>query len=201
MEDFYFYTCVVALIILLLLLTLVGITVSYSKGSQVFPPTLGTCPDYWQPVSGTYTGQDACGNAFNISPDYCVYTGSSTANVNNGDANFMSGTSPDTNHVLPGSDALTDIARAGVSAYLVKGGLGNYTSTGQSPNAKIIPKPNIGSSVVGDQYIIQMNNNDSQWTNYPVYSSMGLSPRCVKRKWANDKGIVWDGVSNYNGCQ
>jgi hypothetical protein len=201
MEDFYFYSCVVALIILLLLLTLVGITVSYSKGKQVFPPTLSTCPDYWQPVAGTFQGNDASGGAFNISPDYCVYTGSSTDNTNSGDANFIE--SPDNNKIMPGRDALTEISRAGVSSYLVKGGLGSsYTNTGISPNPSIIPKPkHTQETAVGDQYIIQMNNNDSQWTNYPNYSTMGLTPRCVKRRWANERGIVWDGVSNYNGCQ
>ena len=23
---------------------------------------------------------------------------------------------------------------------------------------------------------------------------------CDKKKWANENGIVWDGVSNYNSC-
>jgi hypothetical protein len=47
MEDFYFYTCVVALIILLLMLTMVGITISYGNKIKIFPPTQSSCPDYW----------------------------------------------------------------------------------------------------------------------------------------------------------
>lgn len=25
--------------------------------------------------------------------------------------------------------------------------------------------------------------------------------RCEKKTWANDNGIMWNGVSNYNGCE
>ena len=25
--------------------------------------------------------------------------------------------------------------------------------------------------------------------------------RCDKKKWANNNGIMWSGVSNYNGCE
>lgn len=40
-----------------------------------------------------------------------------------------------------------------------------------------------------------INFNSSKW------DSAGSSALCAKRDWANTFGIVWDGVSNYNGCQ
>lgn len=33
----------------------------------------------------------------------------------------------------------------------------------------------------------------------PAWSASGSS-RCAQKKWANDNGIVWDTVSNYNQC-
>lgn len=43
---------------------------------------------------------------------------------------------------------------------------------------------------------VQMNGNDDKWTSlYP-----GVTVRCAKQKWALDRGIVWDGVTNFNGC-
>jgi hypothetical protein len=32
------------------------------------------------------------------------------------------------------------------------------------------------------------------------WASTGLSKTCAQKNWANQNGIVWDGVSNYNGC-
>jgi hypothetical protein len=46
------------------------------------------------------------------------------------------------------------------------------------------------------QAYIQMKGNDASWNAYYP----GMTTRCAKRKWAIDNGIVWDGVSNYNGC-
>ena len=42
------------------------------------------------------------------------------------------------------------------------------------------------SNNVVTQYI---DFSDSKWTGV-----------CDKRKWANENGIVWDGISNYNSC-
>lgn len=32
------------------------------------------------------------------------------------------------------------------------------------------------------------------------WSNTGLSSDCAKQKWANSRGILWDGISNYNQC-
>ena len=44
-----------------------------------------------------------------------------------------------------------------------------------------------------DGGIIDFNNNG--------WSSGGTNAVCNKKKWANVNGIVWDGVTNFNGCQ
>jgi len=37
-------------------------------------------------------------------------------------------------------------------------------------------------------------------THYIDFKSDDWSGICSKRKWANENGIVWDGISNYNNC-
>lgn len=37
-------------------------------------------------------------------------------------------------------------------------------------------------------------------TNFVDFTNNGWKGICSKKKWANDNGIVWDGVSNYNSC-
>jgi hypothetical protein len=41
-------------------------------------------------------------------------------------------------------------------------------------------------------------NNASLWGNLTAYK--GLPIRCAQKKWADGLGIVWDGITNYNGC-
>ena len=37
--------------------------------------------------------------------------------------------------------------------------------------------------------------------NDPLWSTIGKSPICAKKSWANTNTIAWDGVSNYNSCE
>ena len=39
-----------------------------------------------------------------------------------------------------------------------------------------------------------INFSDAGW------SVGGMASVCAQKKWANQSGIVWDGVTNYNGC-
>ena len=34
----------------------------------------------------------------------------------------------------------------------------------------------------------------------PKWSAGGLTPVCEQKKWANKNNILWDGISNFNGC-
>ena len=40
-------------------------------------------------------------------------------------------------------------------------------------------------------------DSGATWT---TGSNTGLSAQCSMKKWANMYGIMWDGISNYNGC-
>ena len=47
MESFQKIILLVAVIVLIITLVFIGITLSYSKSSQVWPPMVPECPDYW----------------------------------------------------------------------------------------------------------------------------------------------------------
>jgi hypothetical protein len=48
MDNFYTIVLVVAILILIIVLTYVGILMSYGEGTQSYPGTSTTCPDYWK---------------------------------------------------------------------------------------------------------------------------------------------------------
>ena len=64
------------------------------------------------------------------------------------------------------------------------------------------------SSKSGDIY--ENNKSTLTTTSTPGYDEMGntidfddakwYTGPCMKKKWANQYNIVWDGVSNYNDC-
>ena len=48
MNSFQVIVLSIAVVILILVLTFVGVLMSRTTGSTVFPPTANDCPDYWQ---------------------------------------------------------------------------------------------------------------------------------------------------------
>lgn len=158
MEDFYFYSCVVALVILILMLTMVGITISYGNRLKVYPPSQNGCPDYWQ-VGDTNALNNNNMESGAAATEYCRVPALSGTNI--------------------GVDFLNTTTGAPDDWSEIRGNIGgNTAATGNN------------------SYYIRFNGNDTKWnTWYP-----GLTTRCAKRKWALDNSIVWDGVSNFNGC-
>ena len=167
MEDFYFYACIVALVILILILTMVGITISYGQGAQLLPLTAAKCPDYWTP-----------------SGDYCLYPPSLNG-TNRGSSDFINGSNN-----YPSTEDTGNLIVLNTKT---------VTSAG---NINFTPNDIPGDVGTNGKLYIKMNNNDASWNSADFYSGTfaGLTPRCAKRQWANLNGIVWDGVTNYNGC-
>jgi hypothetical protein len=63
-------------------------------------------------------------------------------------------------------------------------------------------------SIYGTDNTINLNTNSTYGFNNGIvnfndngWSSGGTNALCNKKKWANMNNIVWDGVTNYNGCQ
>ena len=164
MEDFYFYSSVVALVILIVILTLLGITISYGNTTKRYPRNASQCPDYW-----TADG------------DYCLYPlPDADANRGSSEYNIFTDTAA--------TDDDIDILRALGS--VATNGATSYSGTSFNPDNLRTVKSGNG------RLAVRLNNNDASWNSLFT----GLTPRCGKRKWALESGIVWDGITNYNGC-
>ena len=166
MEDFYFYSIVIAIVVLICVLTVIGLSITTGNLAKKFPPIENECPDYWE--QGTADSLLA-GNVRSpaVPSDYCKYPKS----INKGDNTFNTGMTfdPDTNNSGKEWNNITQ----------------NYGGVTLSDSSE------------RRQFYVRFRGNDASWnTIYP-----GLSVRCAKRKWAKDRGIIWDGVSNYNGCE
>ena len=170
MDDFYFYACVIALIILIILLSMIGIAISYSKKLLIYPPSYKNCPDYWTEGDGT---------PGNGEPGHCLYPYVSTYK-NRGSEDFVK----NNNNALPNNEDYLELNKL---AYIVYG------------NTNTTPLP-INSADPIHKYYIKMNGNDASWNTIYGNAYAGLTARCAKRKWAIENGIVWDGITNYNGC-
>ena len=184
MEDFYFYTLVVAVILLIVMLTMIGITMSYKNSLQSFPPTDNKCPDYWE-----------------IAPEgYCRYPGSGTATttINYGNDDFIASTATKLLHTDITLN-YTDTANSDLSAKVSDDS--TYTKAINVANRnEAITK--IGNSGAGDGFLyLKLNNDDDRWQKIEGNAYAGLSTRCDKKKWAQKYGLHWDGITNYNGCK
>jgi hypothetical protein len=89
----------------------------------------------------------------------------------------------------------------------------DYWPSGVDPSSCAIPVS--GSKNTGSIYDIHNNNAILlNGTNTPGYGSInkaitfsdkgwsagGSNTACAQKKWANQYGIQWDGISNFNGC-
>jgi hypothetical protein len=179
MEDFYFYTIVIALIILIVMLTMIGIILSYGNETKVYPPIQNEAPDYWSKASADEFGANDAAIAddgINL-PAGTVQTNFFKVPIgqtNPGNSNFQNGSIVNTEYWTVADNTANKKKPA---------------NCGGITGVKITKSGN-------ENYYIQFIGNDAEWTAaYP-----GLTVRCAKQKWALDRGIVWDGVTNFNGC-
>ena len=47
METFYLTVLIIAAIVLILILIFIGILLNKGNTNLAYPPSFGTCPDYW----------------------------------------------------------------------------------------------------------------------------------------------------------
>jgi len=208
MEDFYFYTLVVAVILLIVMLTMIGITMSYKNSLQSFPPTDNKCPDYWE-----------------IAPNgYCKYPGSGTGGINYGNKLFYNtsatkllkeydGTTKtgvdlvyaDNTESNGGNELFARVSYDNdYSHYTGDAGSSVVSATNFATAKSRIDKVANGGAGAGTGngfLFLKLNNDDDRWQKIETNAYAGLSTRCAKKKWAQKYGLQWDGITNYNGCK
>jgi len=125
----------------------------------------------------------SCPDYWTASGDFCQFPNASGSN--RGNSEFIG--SGQAGPYPTGNGELAILGNLGSVGYSTSDG------TGTALTGSTLTSTNISTS--GSLYT-RMNGNDAEWN--AIYS--GITPRCAKRKWALESGIVWDGVSNYNGC-
>ena len=125
----------------------------------------------------------SCPDYWTASGDFCQFPNSSGAN--RGNSEFIGG-------------APAGPYPAGQGELAILGNLGSVGYKGADGTGTLLKGPTLTTSEIGTggSLYVRMNGNDASWN--AIYP--GITPRCAKRKWALESGIVWDGVSNYNGC-
>ena len=71
------------------------------------------------------------------------------------------------------------------------------TPTGKSIN---VGDNSFTSNDDGKTYGLSSDSNSINF-NDPSWGKYSESAICAQQKWANYRGILWDGVSNYNSCK
>lgn len=161
MDPFFMYVSIGALVLLILILVVIGVAMSQIQSLDPFPPTMNTCPDYWDVSSNpAYCGVPLDTNMKNYG---YIQTKSSG---NNREVNPLNNENIGMCTAPSGFGCKTD---------------GTYFDLKPATNSKF-------------QYI-KLNNNSSWSTLYP-----GITERCAQRSWAQTMNVMWDGVTNYNGC-
>lgn len=72
--------------------------------------------------------------------------------------------------------------------------IGTYTIRNDTTIGKTIGLSDTDSPFSTDASHNTFSPTNSSW------SSLGMSAVCAQQQWANKNRIVWDGISNYNGC-
>jgi hypothetical protein len=89
----------------------------------------------------------------------------------------------------------------------------DYWTMSSDLSACMIPKQNSGVSNLGNIYDSAGNNMLTSANTFGLASDKskinfsdkgwnlgGVSAVCGQKNWARANGIVWDGISNFNGC-
>jgi hypothetical protein len=123
-----------------------------------------------------------CPDYWTASGDYCRFPG--TGETNRGNSDFLGSGAAGP---YPSDPELLILGNLGSVGYSAANGSGtSYTGAN-------LTSSNLNTA---GSLFVRMNNNDASWNS--IYT--GITPRCAKRKWALESGIVWDGITNYNGC-
>jgi hypothetical protein len=219
MEAFYIVVLTIAAAVLIIILTTVGVAIRKANQDVKWPPTGGRCPDGWEEdvttPSKCYLRSDMI-NSGNVTPESTGPSGVTTANGAKGYAfpenynGWLVGNKwrecgsidriegkilyADDKSNFSYFSAGDDIKIGSVTAVVaskddtVKPAILTLTNDMQAP---IVSFP---VQYYGKRISVDFNKDK-------VYMGAGdESTKCLRKKWANDNKIEWDGISNYNKC-
>ena len=78
MNEFNRIVMITAIVILIICLILIAVALHGHKTSNVFPPIIGDCPDYWE------ASPEGCDNIYNLGNDTAACQGQNFDELNTG---------------------------------------------------------------------------------------------------------------------
>jgi hypothetical protein len=219
MEFFYIAVLTIAAVILIMILTTVGVAIRKSNQNVEWPPTGGRCPDGWEEDKDTpgkcYIPSDMV-NSAKVTPESMSGVASDAkgyAFADDAYASWLNG------------DIWRECGKATVSATTADPITTTLSADSKSDFNYFKPGDKIRIGTVLTQYTIATVGNDSKSltitgtiassgavTYYGKRISVNFNKatvykgadegatKCLRKKWANDNEVQWDGVSNYNKC-
>jgi hypothetical protein len=219
MEVFYIAVLTIAAVILIMILTTVGVAIRKSNQNVEWPPTGGRCPDGWEEHVDTpgkcYIPSDIV-NSGKVTPESSLGVASDAQGYAFADDAYVSWLN---------GDKWRECGKATVSATTVSPIITTLSADSKSDFKYFKPSDKIRIGTVSTEYAVATVGSDSKTlTIAGAIASSGLATyygkrisvdfnkaivykgandgatKCLRKKWANDNEVQWDGVSNYNKC-
>lgn len=178
MDYLYIVVLSLSLIMLIVFLIVFGAMLYTKQEVNPFPPVPNTCPDFWPEINGNCLylpdGIDA----------YETYLKDAT----DSDGNKIYSTMLDNNNLAP--DKIEQLAFIKDTKMFSNGGKNN----GSLGDLMTLLDSQTNDRIDSSHYVWELDT-DNLGIRFNENATL-----CDKRKWANNYGIKWDGVSNYNHC-
>ena len=180
---------IIAIIILLIALIIIGMSLSNSSTSDAqWPPIIGDCPDYWVDLEGNGS---SCMNTHNLGTCNRV----NNAEIYTDQANTNSLDNTLTEHAGVSQTQCKTLCSGSAMCF----GTAYRSSTEQCflKTEDVLKAP----TQKDEEYVLSLKNNDEASTNtmdFTVAPFTGNNSTCAKYTWANNCGVVWDGINSGN---
>lgn len=181
---------ITAIVILLIALTVIGLSLSGAGqgGATSWPPVIGDCPDYWVDLEGTGS---ACLNVHNLG----------TCNLTNDKKIYDD--MPNTNSVGNTLSEHADVNLAQCKSLCSTSGLCFGTAYNNATQQCYLKSEDVmnAEKQTDKDYTLSLKNKDGMHADVMDFTTAGFTGNnglCAKHMWANNCGIVWDGINSGN---
>lgn len=183
---------VIAVVILIIALAIIGVSLSKGgSGETQWPPIVGACPDYWLDLQGNGS---ACLNTHSlgtcnlVNPERLYTEEANTNSADNTMADYTGISETECKGLCTSNKQCYGAAYRSSSRQC-------YLKSEEVINAAKQPDPDYTLLIKNVEGI---KENTMDFTT-PAFS--GSNGQCAKYTWANNCGVVWDGItSGENPC-